>query len=211
MNQPVDYRVGGVVLCGGHSRRMGRPKFSLPFGDELLLQRVCRIVGEVVSPVVVVAAAGQDLPELPSDILIVRDQYESLGPLAGIATGLGALRTEVNAAFVTSVDAPLLRPDFVKHLVAKLAGHDAIVPADDEFAHVLSGVYRTSLEDLARRLLSQDRRRPLFLVEESNSYRVHVDELRAHDPDLESLRNMNTPDDYAAVLELLRNRNDVSE
>jgi molybdopterin-guanine dinucleotide biosynthesis protein A len=172
---------------------------------------VCRIVSEVVSPVVVVAAQSQELPELASTVRVIRDEYDSLGPLAGIATGLGAIRDEVDAAFVTSVDAPLLRSSFVTRLVEKLSNHDAVVPADDEFAHVLSGVYRTSLEDLARRLLGEQRRRPLFLIEESDSQRIHVDELRCIDPELESLRNMNTIDDYEEVLELLRIRNDISE
>ena len=43
--------VGGIVLCGGRSSRMGRPKAWLPFGDELMLPRVVRILREVVEPV----------------------------------------------------------------------------------------------------------------------------------------------------------------
>ena len=35
---------------------MGLPKAMLPFGDEVMLQRVARILGEVVDRVVVVAA-----------------------------------------------------------------------------------------------------------------------------------------------------------
>ena len=50
---------GAVVLCGGESRRMGRPKAWLPFGPERLLQRVVRLVGTVAHPVVVVAAPSQ--------------------------------------------------------------------------------------------------------------------------------------------------------
>ena len=49
-------RVAGVVLCGGQSSRMGRPKAWLPITGELMLPRVVRLVSEVVSPVVVVAA-----------------------------------------------------------------------------------------------------------------------------------------------------------
>ena len=33
-------RFGGGVLCGGESRRMGRPKAWLAFGNEVMLQRV---------------------------------------------------------------------------------------------------------------------------------------------------------------------------
>lgn len=202
MNTQIEIGVGGVVLCGGHSRRMGRPKFSLPFGDEVLLQRVCRILSEVVSPIVVVAAVDQGLPDLPGDVSIVRDEYESLGPLAGIATGLDALRGCVDAAFVTSCDAPLLQSSFVSRLIELLGDHDVAAPTDGQYDHVLSAAYRTVLADHARRLLVEDRRRPLFLLEESKSLRIHVDELRDVDPNLDSLRNVNTPEDYDDVLKL---------
>ncbi len=57
--------LAGVVLCGGKSTRMGVPKATLPFGPETMLQRVVRLLGTVVSPIVVVAARDQELPELP--------------------------------------------------------------------------------------------------------------------------------------------------
>ena len=84
-------RMGGIVLCGGRSSRMGRPKAWLPFGDELMLPRVVRILGAVVSPVVVVAAPDQDVPPLPPEIEIVRDPEEGRGPLQGLAAGLEAV------------------------------------------------------------------------------------------------------------------------
>src|SRR5205807_272847 len=102
----------GVVLCGGRSSRMGRPKAWLPFGGEALLQRVVRRLGEAVSPVVVVAAPGQELPSLPSEVAIVRDPEEGRGPLQGLAAGLAALAGRADAAYATSCDAPFLRPAF---------------------------------------------------------------------------------------------------
>ena len=50
--------LGAVVLCGGRSSRMGRPKAWLPFGDEVLLQRVVRRIAEAAWPIAVVAAPG---------------------------------------------------------------------------------------------------------------------------------------------------------
>src|SRR5262249_57842743 len=84
-------KVAGIVLCGGRSSRMGRPKAWLAFGDELMLQRVVRVLREVVDPVVVVAAPGQDVPPLPDTVEIVRDEVEGRGPLQGLAAGLAAL------------------------------------------------------------------------------------------------------------------------
>src|SRR5262245_54832974 len=104
--------LGGVVLCGGQSQRMGRPKAWLPFGDETLLARVVRRVREVASPVVVVAAPDQDVPALARDVAIVRDPIAGLGPLQGIAAGLDALGDRVRAAFVSSTDVPFLEPAF---------------------------------------------------------------------------------------------------
>src|SRR5438067_9531933 len=97
-------QVGGIVLCGGQSKRMGRPKAWLPFGGELLLPRVVRILQQVVSPIVVVAAPGQDVPPLPDRISIVRDPEEGRGPLQGLAAGLEALRGNVDAVYLSSCD-----------------------------------------------------------------------------------------------------------
>lgn len=201
---PLKQHVGGVIVCGGKSTRMGRPKLALPFGDEVMLQRVVRILRQVVSPIVVVAAHEQELPPLPDEILVVRDEYPDLGPLAGIATGLGALRGHAEAAYVTSCDVPLLKPEFIRRLIEQLETHAAIVPCDDEHAHVLAAVYRVELESLARQLLTEQRRRPLFLIEHSNALRIPTAQLRTVDPQLDSLRNVNTPEDYEAALRGLK-------
>ena len=112
------------------------------------------------------------------------------------------LRDDVDAAFVTSCDAPLLRPQFIQRLIESLGDHDVAAPTDGQYDHVLAAVYRTSQADAARRLLAEERRRPLFLLDESDSLRIHVDELRSVDPKLDSLRNMNTPEDYEEVLRM---------
>src|SRR5579871_383742 len=97
-------RVGGVVLCGGQSSRMGRPKVWLPFGEELMLPRVVRLLREVVAPIVVVAAPGQDLPPLPRDVEIGRDTQRGRGPLQGLVAGLEALRDRVDFVYLSSCD-----------------------------------------------------------------------------------------------------------
>ena len=82
---------GGIVLCGGKVDEDGDPKATLPFGPETMLQRVVRLLGTVVSPIVVVAAREQSLPELPDDVTVTRDEREQRGPLEGLRAGLKAL------------------------------------------------------------------------------------------------------------------------
>ncbi len=200
MNSGISRNVGGIILCGGRSSRMGRPKLALPFGPELLLQRVTRILLEVVSPVVVVAASGQELPPLPTGVRVLRDEREGLGPLGGLAVGLGAIRGQVDAAFVTACDTPLLMPAFARFMIQSLGEHDLVIPRDGKFHHPLAAVYRTNLEDKVRALIAAERMRPVFLVEEAKSREIPVDELRSVDPELQSLQNTNTPEAYAAAL-----------
>src|SRR3954471_1186321 len=73
--------VAGIVLCGGQSSRMGRPKAWLPFAGEIMLPRVVSLLGEAVAPIVVVAAPGQDVPPLPPAVEVVRDPERGRGPL----------------------------------------------------------------------------------------------------------------------------------
>src|SRR5579863_9982051 len=95
---------GGIVLCGGRSTRMGLPKATLPFGPETMLQRVVRLLGTAVSPIVAVAAREQVLPELPESVIVTRDEREQRGPLEGLRAGLRALPSSIGVAYVTSCD-----------------------------------------------------------------------------------------------------------
>jgi molybdopterin-guanine dinucleotide biosynthesis protein A len=191
---------GGIVLCGGLSTRMGRPKAWLPFGPEFMLQRIVRVLSEVVSPIVVVAAVGQDLPELPATVEVLRDEHEALGPLAGLAVGLEALQGRVAATYVSSCDVPLLTAAFVARIVASLDGFDLAIPRDGNYHHPLAAVYATRLAATVRELIAANRLRPVFLLEHSRAREIDVAELRPVDPELQSLQNINTPAEYAAAL-----------
>jgi molybdopterin-guanine dinucleotide biosynthesis protein A len=187
--------ITGIVLCGGHSRRMGRPKAWLPFGEEFLLQRVVRIVGEAVGTVIVVAAKGQSLPPLPDGVPRVDDQVEDRGPLGGLAAGLATATTDL--VFLTACDAPFLNTDFIASLVAAMehSPSDTIVPFTSDF-HPLTGIYRTSIRAVVEHRLAAGQLRMKDLIREVNHQKwFPAESLRA------ALRNINTPDDYATALE----------
>lgn len=174
---------------------MGRDKWSLPFGPETLLARTVRVVGQVVDEVWVVAREGQ---EVPGNFRVARDPAEGLGPLAGLVAGLEA--TGAERAFLTSCDAPLLKPAFVRRMLDLSRGHAAAVPVVGGYHMTTAAVYSRDVLPVARRLLKELRLRPLFLVEEVRARTVREDELRDVDPDLVSFRNCNTPEEYRAAL-----------
>jgi molybdenum cofactor guanylyltransferase len=195
-------RKGAIILCGGKSSRMGRDKAMLPFGPELMLERVVRLMRGVVAleNIVVVAAANQTLPELPSGVLLARDVHEYRGPLEGLATGFRALADRVDAAYATACDVPLLVPAFVERMFELLDDYDISVPFDGEYHHPLAGVYRPTVLPHVEKLLEAQRMRPRFLFDEARTREVPVEELRAVDPQLATLENLNYEQDYFAAL-----------
>jgi molybdopterin-guanine dinucleotide biosynthesis protein A len=190
---------GGIVLCGGKSTRMGTPKALLPFGSETMLQRVVRLLSGVVSPVVVVAASDQELPELPASVIVTRDEREGRGPLEGLRAGLKALPADIDTAYVTSCDVPLLVTGFVTQMLELARGYDVAVMEIDGFTHPLTAVYRRDTLPHIEDLLAHDRLRPLFLYERVKTRRVQPAEITA-DSDLRTLRNLNTREDYEQAL-----------
>ena len=192
--------VGGIVLCGGRSSRMGRPKAWLPFGDEVLLRRTVRILSEVVDPVVVVAAPDQELPPLPPSVLVARDDREYLGPLNGLGIGLGTLAGRAEVAYLSACDVPFLRPAFVRRIIDRLGDVDICLPEVGGFKHPLAAAYRLRSRPVVAELVAANQLRPVFLAERLPSRVLTAADFADVDPALDSLRNVNTPDEYETAL-----------
>jgi molybdenum cofactor guanylyltransferase len=197
--------VAGVVLAGGRSTRMGRPKANLEWHGSTLLHRVTGIVARAVEgPVVVVRAPGQELPALPPGVSVVEDAAEGRGPLQGLAGGLAAVRDEAELAYVSSTDVPLLHPAFVRAVVRGAIDPDVDValPVVHGFRHPLAAAYRTSLVESVERLIADDRLRTGFLFDETRVRELSEDDLLRDpdladaDPELLSVLNLNGPDEY---------------
>jgi molybdopterin-guanine dinucleotide biosynthesis protein A len=203
-------RSAGIVLAGGESRRMGSSKAWLDWHGTTLLEHVVGVVGRAVDgPVVVVSATGQDLPSLPANVPVAEDARAGLGPLQGIATGLAALEGLAEAAFVSSTDAPLLHPAFIRRVLAGLApGTEIVLPHARGHRQPLAAVYLTALAPRIDALLEEGLAKPGFLFERSRTRVVDDTWLLADprlaraDPGLASLENLNDPAAYAAALAL---------
>jgi molybdopterin-guanine dinucleotide biosynthesis protein A len=193
--------LAAVVLCGGESRRMGRSKAWLPFGPEVILQRVVRLLGTAAQPIVVVAAPGQDLPELPAGVSVARDQISGRGPLQGLAAGFAALEDFVDLVYATSTDVPFLEPRWITHLAELIGDADLAIPSIGGYYHPLAALYRPSaVLPAIEKLLRENRLRTLSLVEAVTTRVVLGDEMRSVDPAFGTVRNLNHPDEYEQAL-----------
>lgn len=191
--------VGGIILCGGKSSRMGQPKADLQFGESHFLSLISTKLMMVASPIVVVAAADQELPRLPQSVIVARDARPGRGPLEGLSAGFAALKGQADAVFVSSCDAPFLRSQFVQRMVDLLGDSQACVPIVDGCIFPLSGVYRCEIAAVVDEMLAADRLSVVGLLDRVRTRFVSADELVDVDPKLWSLRNINTPEEFAAA------------
>jgi molybdopterin-guanine dinucleotide biosynthesis protein A len=154
-----------------------------------MVAHVVAVLREAVDEVVVVTSSELDPPELPARV--VRDPTPGEGPLAGIAEGLAHVGAEL--AYVCGTDAPFLRPDFVRAVLA--AGVPA-APVVDGFVQTLAASYPRAGREQALALLARGRRRPLDLLEAVGYRALAPEEL----PGLDALRGFNTPEEYLAAV-----------
>ncbi len=178
---------------------MGRPKPWLDFGGRPLLSRIFERVRPWVDEVVLVAAPDQTLPPLPGDATVVRDLVPGEGPLPALALGLGTVTQPW--ALALACDGPAIR----EAVVARLAGMraddvDAVIPLWQDRPQPLVALYRRTLRPALDAMVQAGERRLHAIAALPRVRLVGADVLRAVDPDGESFRSLNTPEEYAAAL-----------
>ncbi|MGI9176955.1 MAG: molybdenum cofactor guanylyltransferase [Pirellulales bacterium] len=208
----------GIVLAGGRSRRLAPSglgpggKAAIIIAGESLLGRICRVVGGVVSRVIVVAAQGQPLPGLPARVEVVRDSTPEAGPTAGLCDGLRQARdvdqqgVSPRVAFVTSCDAPLLSTAVVRLLleIAREPGVRLVVPIVGGHPQVLVSAVALDLVEMiaAEAAAGNGLRAMIGRLQESQPSAVRLvasGDVVQVDPDLESFFDIDTPEDLARL------------
>jgi molybdopterin-guanine dinucleotide biosynthesis protein A len=180
---------------------MGTSKALLEWHGSTLLRHTLDIVTRCADgPVIVVRSPGQELPPLPDPTWIVDDTHPGAGPLAALVTGLDAFGARADRALVCGVDTPFLTPAFIAVLIAALTDDvDIALPAAEGRRHPLPAVVRVTVLPTARTLVGDGQRALFALVDRCRSRDVAEGALRAADPSLASLRNLNDRQAYEAA------------
>jgi molybdopterin-guanine dinucleotide biosynthesis protein A len=192
----------GFLLAGGKSSRMGCNKALLVAGGVPLIQRVADALSVVADRVTVIANLPEDYRFLGLPIL--GDAVAGVGPLGGITTALRATQSEV--CLVLACDLPLVRPDLLRALIREARGADAAVPRTQDGDHPLCAVYaRTGLAQAEAQIEAGDYKVTRFL-ERIRTRWVGPETWGKADPDGLSFVNVNTPEMYEKVKEMVLRR-----
>ena len=128
-----------LVLAGGDSRRMGRPKAWIEVGDTVLLRYVVERLASAFSEVVVAFGEPEQMEQLVP-YRVVFDRKRDAGPLAGLEAGLIAARHDV--LFAVACDMPYVTPTTAQLAVAAARNSDAAIARHDGLFEPVCGAYR---------------------------------------------------------------------
>lgn len=163
---------------------------------EIVVEKALKVSDKVV---VCVGSKNRSVFEavLPGNVLVVNDRVDLGTPLSGVLTGFEILG--VDYAALVGCDMPLIREKVLTYLASLAGGHSAALPRwpSGELEPLLA-VYNVGDTLSATRQAVGDGKLGLKHLFEylANVCYVDVNSLKRFDANLESLKNINTSQDY---------------
>ena len=189
-------RVAGLLLTGGSSRRMGRPKAALPsrhHGEcRSLAQRTAAILVGVTGPVLEVGPGYSGLPHVSED-------PPGGGPLMAVAAGARELLSigSTGPAVVLATDMPLLEAGLVEWLAAHPAPR-SVIPVVGGVAQPLCARYDRNALDAAVAITERGGRAMKDLLSAVDHTLAGPEEWAGHGIDASWFTDADTPGDLEA-------------
>lgn len=192
---------GAIILAGGDSKRLGRPKALLDFcGKSLIEMMVERLYG-LFDQVTLVT----DRPELYAGlpVLITNDliKVNVKSPLRGIHAGLSV--SSLPYQFVVACDMPFLNTELVSYMARFAADYDAVVPRVDSYFQPLHAFYSRSCIDIINRQVEGGFYKVTDFYDNLKIRFIDSAEIKRFDPEEISFTNINTWPDYEQALKIM--------
>ena len=185
--------VGGFILAGGESSRMGRDKALLELEGVALIVRTARLVESAAERCAIV---GDTVRLEGLELDVIDDEFPGAGPLGGIATALRASEAEWN--LIVACDLPYLTREWLEFLIghAMQSEADAVLPMNERGAEPLCAVYRKRADGAIRAALDRGVRKVTDGLAEVRIEFIEPREWKGFDSDGLLFKNMNSPADY---------------
>lgn len=185
--------VSGVILAGGHGRRLGGVnKALLDIAGSTNIARVLAALRPLCADLLLVANDAS-LPRFPG-LRVVLDSDPHAGVLPALAQGLEA--ADGTLAIVVACDMPFLQRGLLAEELRRATAVDVVIPVVDRRPEPMHAIYRCATALTAiRAALARGERRMISFLDRLRVDRVEESEIRPFDPELRSFFNINTPED----------------
>lgn len=187
-------KTAAVILAGGMSRRMGRDKAALPFGEETMLSHLVKTYRPYFDLTAVsLNTAGRFDTYGAMEVV---DRRPGEGPMAGLESAF--LATGADVIFLTGTDLPLGDPALACHLLDRLGSHDVCLIRSERGVEPLFAVYSSACLSAIQKALDEGRRSMFSILPQVDTLEIPAGELTQFNVQ-RVLTNVNDPEEYARV------------
>lgn len=181
-------KITGIILAGGKSSRMGTDKAMLSFNGKKLIEYSIALMKEVSDNQLI--SANNDAYRA-FEIPVVPDNFQGIGPLAGIEAGLRFSQNRIN--LFAPCDTPFLNAELLLKILSNIESYDAVVPVSkDGKIEPLTGFYsKEALPALTKQIDRGDFKIQNLLQIIHTKY-ILID-------DIKLIKNINTPEDLKNI------------
>jgi molybdenum cofactor cytidylyltransferase len=186
--------ISAVILAAGESKRMGKPKLLLPYGDKTIIEAVIqKVMQSEAGKIIVVLGAGKDkLRELIGKYPVAiaeNNEYQS-GMLSSIQCGLRAVPIDADAVMILLGDQPMINGIIIDQLADTLQHTEkgiiiAVHKGKRGHPILIKTKYRKEIEQLGPENSMHDFTR---------KFASDIQEVETETTDV--LRDIDTPEDY---------------
>jgi molybdopterin-guanine dinucleotide biosynthesis protein A len=183
----------GVILAGGKSSRFGKNKALSILKNRPLIEFPASVMTDLFDDLLLVTGTPEEYRFLGWPT--TSDIYRDSGPLAGIHAAIKAANR--SKIFVSGCDMPFLDKELITYLCEKASGHDAVIPRTVRGLEPLHAVYSRNLLQAIEEALENGIRKIHQFLADANIREVSEAEILAVTGNLDSFRNVNTPEDLS--------------
>lgn len=187
-------QIGGAILAGGESSRMGENKAFVTVGGVPIIERVIARLQTFVDDLTIITNTPADYAHL--GLPLHTDLLPGKATLGGLYTAIE--RASTPYTFVVSCDQPFLNPALLRYLAGLRSGYDVVVPLNREnYPQSMHALYSKACARPIRQRLEADRLKVIGFFSDVRVRKVGADEIDPIDPERWSFTNVNTPEDLA--------------
>ena len=187
--------MNAAILVGGKSSRMGSNKAFLELKGKTFIELQIELLREIFDDIFISANTSSEYEHL--NLSIFKDVYPGNGPLGGIYTSL--INSSSLHTFMLACDMPFIGPELINHLKDLTKEYDVVIPKSEKGLEPLHAFYSKKCIDPIKRSLEEDNLRITSFFPHVNVKIVELDNLNLSDSFKNSIKNLNTRDDYEDV------------
>ncbi len=194
-----------IILCGGKSSRMGRDKGSMIIQDKPMIKHILSTLNHQIDEAIIVLNDQERIvkygefinpQEYTYTITFTEDKIKNKGPMPGIMTGLGEIKSDY--ALILPCDSPYVSQNYIETIFNELDdSYQAIVPFHDaenklKTSEPLHSIYNKNIIPEIERLVNEDVLHIKGLIEKIDTKFVLIDNKKI---EKKEFRNLNRPED----------------